>query len=63
LHRRDGVIISYQLCYSTQRLRSNCSSKGNVLYIEAENKFVRLDELLPATVYYFKVRAKTATGP
>lgn len=63
LHRRDGIIISYQLCYSTQRLRSTCSSKGNVSYIEAENRFVQLEELLPATFYYFKVRAKTSTGP
>ena len=61
-NQTNGIIKSYQLCYSTERLRSNCSSKGNVSDIETENAFVNLEELLPATLYYFRVRAKTIAG-
>ena len=61
-NQTNGIIKSYQLCYSTERLQSNCSSKGNVSKIKSENEFVELEGLLPATLYYFRVRAKTIAG-
>ncbi|CAB4025505.1 ephrin type-B receptor 1-like, partial [Paramuricea clavata] len=60
--RPNGIITSYQLCYSTERLLSNCNSSGSVSYRESEKESVRLEKLLPATVYYFRIRAKTIAG-
>jgi hypothetical protein len=43
-------------------LLSNCSNNGNVSFRESEQEFVRLGKLLPATVYYFRILAKTIAG-
>lgn len=61
-HRRNGIITSYQLCYSTKKLLSNCNSNRNNSYRESEKESMTLKELLPATVYYFRIRAKTIAG-
>jgi hypothetical protein len=43
-------------------LLSNCSNNGNVSFRESEQESVRLEKLLPATVYYFRILAKTIAG-
>jgi hypothetical protein len=43
-------------------LLNNCSNNGNVLFRESEKESVRLEELLPATLYYFRILAKTIAG-
>ena len=61
-NQRNGIVTSYQLCYSTDSLQSNCSSNGNVAYIKSKKEFVRLEGLQSATLYYFRVQARTIAG-
>jgi hypothetical protein len=43
-------------------LLSNCSNNENVSFRESEQEFVRLEKILPATVYYFRILVKTIAG-
>ena len=78
-NQTNGIITSYQLCYSTERLQESCTGNGTIWHIESAKTFVKSDGslpatisvqtfvrlygLLPATVYFFRIRARTEAGP
>lgn len=59
LDTKNGIILLYEICYSRKPSLSVCDSQRNVT---AEESSVTLGNLLNATAYYFKIRARTSGG-
>ncbi|XP_028402504.1 receptor-type tyrosine-protein phosphatase F-like [Dendronephthya gigantea] len=61
-NQQNGIISSYQLCYSDKNLQNNCSAMGNVSHINTGEISATLQQLEPGVVYYFRIRANTTAG-
>ena len=61
-NQQNGIISSYQLCYSDKNLQSNCSALGSVSLINVDKSFATIKQLEPGVVYYFRIQANTTAG-